>query len=222
MTLGIGISLASAHPRSDGREAAAQMIRRVRAARDAELDNLSLGDHHATAFPYMQNTPMLGRLLAEWGTHRPAGCLFLLPLWHPVLVAEHVATLAAMAGEPFVVQAGIGAGADQFAAMGADLSTRGVVADEWIDAVSRLLAGDRVDIPRLGVSGATISPLPPGPVEWWVAGGSRAGIERAARVGAAWYAGPALTPDSARSELDMWSKACERHGRPPGRAVLRR
>ena len=27
---------------------------------------------------------MLGRLLANWGA-APAGCLFLLPLWHPVL-----------------------------------------------------------------------------------------------------------------------------------------
>ena len=28
-------------------------------------------------------------MLAEWG-ERPAGCLFLLPLWHPVLVAEQI------------------------------------------------------------------------------------------------------------------------------------
>jgi hypothetical protein len=35
---------------------------------------------------------MLGRLLAEWG-EAPAGCLFLLPLWHPVLVAEQIGTL---------------------------------------------------------------------------------------------------------------------------------
>ncbi|HEX2564828.1 MAG TPA: hypothetical protein VHK25_12975 [Acidimicrobiales bacterium] len=32
---------------------------------------------------------MLGRLLAEWGD-RPAGALYLLPLWNPVLVAEQV------------------------------------------------------------------------------------------------------------------------------------
>jgi hypothetical protein len=43
-----------------------------------------------------QNTPMLGRLLAEW-SDRPAGALFLLPLWNPVLVAEQVGTLAAIA-----------------------------------------------------------------------------------------------------------------------------
>ncbi len=48
---------------------------------------------------------MLGRLLAEWG-EAPAGCLFLLPLWHPVLVAEQIGTLAAIARGPFVCNAG--------------------------------------------------------------------------------------------------------------------
>src|SRR3954452_15745456 len=33
---------------------------------------------------------MLGRLLAEWG-EAPAGCLFLLPLWHPNLDARAAA-----------------------------------------------------------------------------------------------------------------------------------
>jgi hypothetical protein len=40
--------------------------------------------------PYYQNAPMLGRLLAEWG-EAPAGCLFLLPLWHPNLDARAAA-----------------------------------------------------------------------------------------------------------------------------------
>src|SRR3954464_4330286 len=60
---------------------------------------------------------MLGRLLAEWGD-APAGCLFLLPLWHPVLVAEQIGTLAAVAQGPFIMQCGLGWGNDRFAAMG--------------------------------------------------------------------------------------------------------
>src|SRR5206468_3368563 len=82
------------------------------------LDSLFLGDHHATAVPYYQNVPMLGRLLAEWGD-RPAGCLFLLPLWNPVLVAEQVGTLAALARGRFILQCGLGDDESQFAAMGA-------------------------------------------------------------------------------------------------------
>jgi len=63
---------------------------------------------------------MIGRLTAEW-TGRPLGCLFLVPLWNPVLLAEQVGTLAAMSPGRFIVQTGLGGGAHQFAAMGADV-----------------------------------------------------------------------------------------------------
>ena len=55
------------------------MIERTAAARHAALDSLFVGDQHVSPTPYYQNTPILGRLLGEWG-EAPAGCLFLLPL----------------------------------------------------------------------------------------------------------------------------------------------
>jgi alkanesulfonate monooxygenase SsuD/methylene tetrahydromethanopterin reductase-like flavin-dependent oxidoreductase (luciferase family) len=81
------------------------MIERAAAAHRAGLDSLFVGDQHVSPTPYYQNTPMLGRLLAEWG-EAPAECLFLLPLWHPVLVAEQIGTLAAIVQGPFIMHAG--------------------------------------------------------------------------------------------------------------------
>src|SRR5215472_2778732 len=93
----VGISLTSNHPNvKDPRQGARWMIERAAAAHRAGLDSLFVGDQHVSPTPYYQNTPMLGRLLAEWG-EAPTGCLFLLPLWHPVLVAEQIGTLAAIA-----------------------------------------------------------------------------------------------------------------------------
>ena len=117
----IGISLTSNHPDvADPRHGARWMIERAAAARRAALDSLFVGDQHVSPMPYYQNTPMLGRLLAEWG-EAPAGCLFLLPLWHPVLVAEQIGTLAAIAQGPFIMQCGLGWGEARFAAMGANI-----------------------------------------------------------------------------------------------------
>jgi len=84
---------------------------------------LFVGDHHVTGAPYYQNVPIVGRLLAEWGD-RPCGALFLLPLWHPVLMAEQVGTLASVARGRFIIQCAIGAGRGQFAAMDADIRKR--------------------------------------------------------------------------------------------------
>jgi alkanesulfonate monooxygenase SsuD/methylene tetrahydromethanopterin reductase-like flavin-dependent oxidoreductase (luciferase family) len=110
----VGISLTSNHPNmKDPRQGARWMIERTAAAHRAGLDSLFIGDQHVSPAPYYQNTPMLGRLLAEWG-NAPAGCLFLLPLWHPVLVAEQIGTLAAITQGPFIMQCGLGWGEARF------------------------------------------------------------------------------------------------------------
>ena len=140
----VGISLTSNHPDAkDPRQGARWMIERAAAAHRAALDYLFVGDQHVSATPYYQNTPMLGRLLAEWG-EAPAGCLFLLPLWHPVLVAEQIGTLAAIAQGRFIMQCGLGWGEARFAAMGANIKTRPSAFEEALDIVRRLLAGETV------------------------------------------------------------------------------
>ncbi len=100
------------------------MLSQAQAAARTGLDTLTVGDHHSTGpMGYVQNVPMLGRLLAEW-SDRQSGCLFLVPLWNPVLMAEQIGTLAAMSTGPFIVQTGLGEGEGQFRAMGVDLGDR--------------------------------------------------------------------------------------------------
>ncbi len=194
------------------------MIERAQAAERVKLDSLTLGDHHGVAIQYFQNTPMLGRLLGEWGP-RPIGCLFLLPLWNPVLVAEHIATLAALAEGTFIVQTGIGSGDLQFAAMDGDHSTRGTVLEQRLATVKALLAGEEVPT---SAGPLTLGLRPAQTVEWWIgAGAATKAIERAARLGDAWYASPAANQPEAQRQLDIYLAACDRHGTQP-RPILRR
>ena len=86
----IGISMSSSYAVEDPRQGARWMIERAKAAAEAGLDSLFVGDHHANLSPYYQNTPILARMLAEWHD-APAGALYLLPFMHPVLLAEQVA-----------------------------------------------------------------------------------------------------------------------------------
>src|SRR6202140_5201194 len=144
----VGISLTSNHPDgTDPRQAARWMIERAAGARRAALDSLFVGDQPVSATPDYQNTRMLGRLLAEWG-EAPAGRLFLLPLWHPVLVAEQIGTLAAIAQGPFIMQCGLGWGDDRFLAMGVNMKTRPSAFQEALQIVRRLLAGETVSSSR--------------------------------------------------------------------------
>ncbi len=174
----IGLSVASTYLNNDHRYGPRSMVEQARAAHRAGLDSLTIGDHHSTGpVPYIQNVPVMGRLLAEW-TDRAAGCLFLVPLWPPVLMAEHIGTLAAMSSGPFIVQVGVGAGSAQFAAVGAAPHERAARMEEGIRVVKALLDGETVSSVSLGIDGARVAPLPPEGLEWWVGGGVRRSIER--------------------------------------------
>ena len=218
----LGISLTSAHATADPRTAARVMIERTDAARRAGLDSLFLGDHHATSVPYYQNVPMLGRLLAEWGD-APAGCLFLLPLWNPVLLAEQVGTLAALARGRFILQCGLGDDATQFAAMGADIRCRPSAFEEALAIVRRLLAGEVVSSSsRFRIENARVALRPAEPVEVWIGATAEPAIDRAARLGDGWLASPGLTSDRARALLVCYRERCAVHGRRPTAIAIRR
>jgi alkanesulfonate monooxygenase SsuD/methylene tetrahydromethanopterin reductase-like flavin-dependent oxidoreductase (luciferase family) len=199
------------------------VIERAIAARDAGLDSLFIGDHHATGpFPYFQNVPMMGRLLAEWD-ERPAGVLMLLPLWQPVLAAEQLGTLASIAKGRFILQCAIGGGEHQFAAMGQSERTRPSRFEAGLDIIRRLLAGEKVneDGPYQ-VREARIAPIPAEPLEVWIGASAEKAIDRAARLGDGWLADAGVVPDEARDQAEAYRAACERHGRTPGAVAIRR
>src|SRR5712672_259118 len=219
----VGISLTSNHPdATDPRQGAHWMIERTAAARHAALDSLFVGDQHVSPTPYYQNTPMLGRLLAEWG-EAPAGCLFLLPLWHPVLVAEQIGTLAAIARGPFIMQCGLGWGDARFATMGANIRTRPSAFEEALDIVRRLLAGETVSSSRrFKIAEASLALRPAEPVEVWIGASAAPAIDRAARLSEGWIASPGLTREEARVQANLYRERCAAYGKAPGAIVLRR
>jgi len=198
----IGVSISSTHPFN----APQLMIERARLAHESGFSSLTIGDHHNMAAPYAQNTPMLGRLLAEW-PDRPAGCLFLVPLWHPLLMAEQIGTLAATHTDRFIVQTAIGYGESQFAAFGTTERTRGQVIDEAIPAVKRLLAGETIDSDFFDIVGGRVGLRSDRPIEWWIAGGSQVALERAARLGDAWYGQPSVDVATGRRLLEAYRTA---------------
>ena len=218
----IGISLTSGRTVSDPRAGARWMVERTAAARQAGLDSLFVGDHHATPGAYYQNVPIMGRLLAEWGA-APAGCLFLLPLWNPVLIAEQVGTLAAIAQGRFIFQCGLGDDAKQFAAMGSDIRFRPSAFEESFDLVQRLLRGETVSASgRFRLERARVALRPAEPVEYWIGASADVAIDRAARIADGWLASPGQTPEMARRQVELYRERCAKHGRAPAAVAIRR
>ncbi len=218
----VGISLASFHPVEDPRDGVRRMVARARVAEQAGLDSLFVGDHHVTPLPYYQNSPILGRLLAEWGD-RPCGALYLLPLWHPVLLAEQIGTLASVARGRFILQCAIGPSDRQSEAMGVNPRHRPSRFEEALDVIRRLLAGEEVESDgRYRFRRARISPVTPEPLEVWIGASAPPAIDRAARLGEGWIASPHLTVVEAESQIALYRERCEAHGRSVGVTAIRR
>jgi alkanesulfonate monooxygenase SsuD/methylene tetrahydromethanopterin reductase-like flavin-dependent oxidoreductase (luciferase family) len=216
------VSERSSYEVADVRLGARWMVERVRAARDAGLQSFFLGEHHATGGTYYQNAPMLGRLLAEWDD-RDFGALFLLPLWHPVTLAEQVGTLASLAQGRFILQCALGGGEDQFAGMGVPLRGRVARFESTLAVLRRLLAGEVVTTEEpLSLRSARAGPVSPQPIDVWIGASAPAAIDRAARLGDGWIAAPDLTPASAAEQIQQYRSSCSTHGRPVGATVIRR
>lgn len=219
----IGISIASSYNVTNARDGARWMLERAKAAADAGLDSLFLGDHHVTPGPYYQNTPILARALANWRADAPAGALYLLPFRHPVLLAEEIATVAAMMQSRFIMQCAIGYGDREFAAFGINPKHRPSRFEECLEIMRRLWAGETVSHDgRWQIQNARIAPTPPEPVEVWIAASAPAAIERAARLGDGWLAAPGLTKAQAKESLAHYLECCAKHGHEPGVTAIRR
>jgi alkanesulfonate monooxygenase SsuD/methylene tetrahydromethanopterin reductase-like flavin-dependent oxidoreductase (luciferase family) len=213
----IGVSLTTAFPRSlDAREVGRQLVERAAAIRAAGLDSLFVGDHHATTGHYFQNVPTLARLLAEAGD-LTVGALFLAPLHHPVLMAEQVGTLAALAQGPFVLVMAAGDDEAQFAPFGVPLKQRPSRLEEHLGIVRRLLDGEAVS--HAGryhtLNDVRISPVPPERVAIWIGASARPALERTARMADGWLASPGASGEVLGTAATIYRQAAEREGRTP-------
>ena len=211
----IGLSVTSAHPRDvDARTAARWVVERAAATAEAGFSSFSIGDHHATPSHYLQNVPMLARCLAELGS-MPVIPLFLLPLWHPVLLAEQLGTLAAIAQGPVHCILAIGSDDAQFPALGVSARQRRSRMEEAVPLLRRLLSEDGVT--HAGqywqLEGVSVNPKPPQPPDFWIGANVPAAIERAARVGNSWLASPAETPESLSEKGAFFGEAVSRYDR---------
>jgi alkanesulfonate monooxygenase SsuD/methylene tetrahydromethanopterin reductase-like flavin-dependent oxidoreductase (luciferase family) len=108
--------------------------------------------------------------------------------------------------------------------MGANVKTRPSAFEEALAMIRALLAGDTVDGGQRfpGIQQAHIDPQPPEPEDIWIGGSVEASIDRAARLGDAWLAGPELTPDAADRFARYYLDRCEAHGRQPTAVAIRR
>lgn len=194
-------------------------------AEELGYDTVMVGHHHFLPRQISDPFTLLAALAARTERLRLATAVLLLPLHHPLEVAERVATLDELSGGRVSLGVGSGWNQTEYAAFGASLRERAARMDESLALLRRLWTEEDVSgdgrfwrFPAITLQPRPVqSPHPP----LWVAGNAPAAIDRAARLGTHWLCDPVQTEVRVAELRARYVEACARHATTP-QWVLRR
>jgi probable F420-dependent oxidoreductase len=188
-------------------------------AEAAGFDSVWLGEHHASGTFYP--TPLLGLAAVAARTRRVrlGTAVLLLPLHHPLLVAEEAAMVDVISGGRLVLGVGAGYAPEEFEAFGVSVRERGSRLDEAAPLIDRLWREEAVthEGRHYRLTNATVRPRPvqrPRPPIWF-GGWVEPALRRAARLGEGWLGGPSARLDEVLTCVRQYRQARAEAGRDP-------
>ena len=151
-------------------EACQQISRRAEIAHKTNFDGLFAAHHYVTGpdAAIFQSLPLLSYLAGRTPGMYLGTSIFLLPLHHPVMVAEYAATLDNLSGGKFLFGVGQGYRDIEFNSFGVNKRERRDRLTEGLQIIRKLWSEDAVSFHGrcFDLKGATIAPKPmqrPGP-----------------------------------------------------------
>jgi alkanesulfonate monooxygenase SsuD/methylene tetrahydromethanopterin reductase-like flavin-dependent oxidoreductase (luciferase family) len=167
------------------------MREQVRAARDSGFSSLWVPHHYLTQpMQMLSPIPMLAHLLRDAEGMTIGTNILVMPLLHPVHVAEEAVTLDLLSGGRYVLGIGVGYREAEFQTFNVPLKERAQRMHESIEIMRRLWTGDRITykgkIFQIDDLGIGLKPLQQGGPPIWLAAVVDAAVKRAALMGDAW------------------------------------
>lgn len=175
------------------------VMRIAEAAQENDFTYIAIGQHFLYGdLRWLQPVPLLARLAAEVAPHvKLVTQIMIAPLYHPVLLAEEIATLDVVTEGRLVFGVGLGYRTEEYEYLGVPFRERAARLEEALRLIPRLWTEEEVDFhgrfwkldhvtPHLK---PVQSPHPP----IWIGAHSLAGARRAGRLADA-YACPPETP----------------------------
>lgn len=201
-----------------------ETLRECVRAEQAGFDSIWLGEHHNN--PILHPAPLIGlaAIASRTSRIRLGTGVLLLPLYHPMMVAEEGAMVDMISGGRLILGIGAGYAPEEFAAFGCPLKERGSRMEEGASLLSRLWTEEHVTHHgrHYQVDDATVAPRPdqrPRPPIWFGAWAKPA-VRRAARLGDAWFVGPSANLAEIAPCARDYRKACSDSGKGEGAIAL--
>jgi alkanesulfonate monooxygenase SsuD/methylene tetrahydromethanopterin reductase-like flavin-dependent oxidoreductase (luciferase family) len=192
-----------------------RQLAQIRRAEDLGFDVVALTEHHFVPDGYTPSLlPVAAAIARETRSIRIMTWVLLLPLHHPLHVAEGAAAVDILSSGRFELGVGLGYRLEEFAGFGVDHRARGAIMDESLAVLLGALEGSPVSHAgvHLSVDAPAIGPTPiqqPFPV--WVGARTPRSARRAGR-----FRCPLLVVPGGAGTYEAWAEAAEGAGGTPG------
>src|SRR5271166_2991477 len=196
-------------------------------AEEVGLHSAWIGEHHFSSLGVLSCPDLvLANVAARTTRLRLAPAVTVLPLHHPIRVAEQWATLDLISGGRVDFAAGRGYDRQEYLPFNVSFEDNQEIFEEGMDVVRRLWSSDH-PISHSGkhfaFENVAITPQPvQRPIPAYVGSFSQPSIELAARLGCGLIVAPfaaAITFGGLKQVQERYHEACTRHGNKPGRLM---
>ena len=196
-------------------------------AEQAGFHSVWIGEHHFSSLGVMSSPELaLAYVAARTSRIRLAPAVNVLPLHHPIRVAEQWATLDLLSGGRVDFAAGRGYDRNEYGPFNANFAENAAIFAEGIEIVQRLWSSDAPLSHRgqyYAFDNVRITPRPvQRPIPSYIGSFSRPSIELAARLGLGLVVAAGATASvhgGLARAADAYREACAGAGRAPGRLV---
>lgn len=205
------------NPPGSGRSSAAiyqDTLAEIAFAEELGFHSAWLTEHHFCDDDYLPSVmPMLAAVAARTSRIRIGPYVLLLPLYHPVRLAEDAAVVDVLSGGRLDLAMGVGYREEEFDGLAIDRRARGRRHEEATAIMLRAWADGPLDFAgrEFTFAGVEVTPKPlQRPVPIWLGGTSRPVLERVARLGI-----PGVAGRPAREDMEFFEAKLREFGRDP-------
>jgi len=181
------------------------------------FDSFFVTEHHQEPSGYLPSPlPLLAALAARTSTIRLGTGIAVLPLYHPVRMAEDCAVIDIISKGRLILGVGMGYQDVDFAAYGLRVSERVSLFEEGVEIIKRAWTEEKLYFvgKRYTLTNISVTPKPvqkPRPPIWVAAVGDEA-MKRAGRVGDALLADSFQLPARLKPRVDLYRETAASRG----------
>ena len=209
-----GISLTFSNPRETfipySRLMESQIAQSV-LAEEVGFDHVWVAEHHGSEHYFPAAMSTLAVLATRTRRVRLGSYIVVMPLYHPILIAEQAAIVDLLSGGRLELGLGIGNFQDEFEAFGISRKERGSRMEEGLQVIAGLweqknfsFSGKHFNLKNFSLVPRPVQPKAP----IWMAGNAPRAIDRAARFG--------YHLAGSGTGFDLYDQKLREHGRDPG------